>query len=307
MAMAASKKKILLMGKSGAGKTSMRSIIFANYMARDTMRLSPTLDVEHTHVRFLGNLSLNLWDCGGQYRFYESYFDSQRDTIFRNVEVLIYVFDIDSGDLDNDLSLFDGVLEALEQNSPEALIFVLIHKMDLIAEEEREKTFADREAVIKGRSQHFQMTCFATSIWDETLYRAWSKIVYSLIPNVEVLKSQLTEFASICGAEEIVLFERATFLVISDFSSLSSELYDHHRCERISNIIKQFKLSCSKTQAQFQGMEVRNSHFSAFIDMFTGNTYIMVIIPGSTISTTLTELNIAAARKHFEKLIPENA
>lgn len=37
-----SKKKVLLMGKSGAGKTSMRSIIFANYMARDTMRLSPT-------------------------------------------------------------------------------------------------------------------------------------------------------------------------------------------------------------------------------------------------------------------------
>lgn len=37
-----SKKKILLMGKSGAGKTSMRSIIFANYMARDTMRLAPT-------------------------------------------------------------------------------------------------------------------------------------------------------------------------------------------------------------------------------------------------------------------------
>ena len=37
-----SQKKVLLMGKSGAGKTSMRSIIFANYLARDTMRLSPT-------------------------------------------------------------------------------------------------------------------------------------------------------------------------------------------------------------------------------------------------------------------------
>jgi hypothetical protein len=43
------------------------------------------VDVEHTHVRFLGNLVLNLWDCGGQRRFYESYFDSQRDTIFRSV------------------------------------------------------------------------------------------------------------------------------------------------------------------------------------------------------------------------------
>lgn len=45
------KKKVLLMGKSRSGKTSMRSIIFANYAAKDTMRLGPTLDVEHSHVR----------------------------------------------------------------------------------------------------------------------------------------------------------------------------------------------------------------------------------------------------------------
>ena len=150
-------------------KTSMRSIIFANYMARDTMRIAPTLgivffvvlsfflispvDVEHTHVRFMGNLVLNLWDCGGQYRFYESYFDSQRDTIFRNVEVLIYVFDIESSELDNDLTLFDGVIEAMEQNSPDAAIFVLIHKMDLVAEDERDKLFKQREKVIMEMSQ----------------------------------------------------------------------------------------------------------------------------------------------------------
>ncbi len=81
-------KKVLLMGRSGSGKTSMRSIIFANYVARDTMRLAATIDVEHrcrprlcdatapslslpppsllSHLRFLGNLVLNLWDCGGQ-------------------------------------------------------------------------------------------------------------------------------------------------------------------------------------------------------------------------------------------------
>ena len=110
-------------------------------------------DVEHTHVRFLGNLVLNLWDCGGQYRFYESYFDSQRDTIFRNVEVLIYVFDIETGDLGNDITLFDGVLEAMEENSPDAKVFVLIHKMDLIAEDDRVREFNQRAALIKERSQ----------------------------------------------------------------------------------------------------------------------------------------------------------
>ena len=83
------KKKVLLMGKSGSGKTSMRSIIFANYIARDTRRLGATIDVELSHVRFLGNLVLNLWDCGGQEAFMESYFVSQRDNIFRNVEVCI--------------------------------------------------------------------------------------------------------------------------------------------------------------------------------------------------------------------------
>jgi len=34
--------QVLLMGKSGSGKTSMRSIIFANYIARDTTRLGAT-------------------------------------------------------------------------------------------------------------------------------------------------------------------------------------------------------------------------------------------------------------------------
>ena len=302
-----SKKKVLLRGKSGAGKTSMRSIIFANYMARDTMRLSPTLDVEHTHVRFLGNLVLNLWDCGGQYRFYESYFDSQRDTIFRNVEVLIYVFDIDSGDLENDITLFDGILDAMEQSSPDASIFVLVHKMDLYLEEDRDRAFNERSALIQSRSQQFKMKCFATSIWDETLYRAWSAIVYSLIPNVKILEKQLNDFCNICAADEIVLFEKATFLVISHISTLDASNYDSHRFERISNIIKQFKISCGKTLSQFQGMEVRNRHFSAFIDAFTGNTYIMVIMAGnsSAIPTSLTQLNIAAARSHFEKFIPE--
>ena len=76
-AMQAQWKKVLLMGKSNAGKTSMRSIIFANYIARETTRLGYTQDVEHSHVRFLGNLVLNLWDCGGQEAYMESYFESQ--------------------------------------------------------------------------------------------------------------------------------------------------------------------------------------------------------------------------------------
>uniref|UniRef100_A0AAQ5X3L4 Ras-related GTP-binding protein n=1 Tax=Amphiprion ocellaris TaxID=80972 RepID=A0AAQ5X3L4_AMPOC len=94
MSSTAMKKKVLLMGKSGSGKTSMRSIIFANYIARDTRRLGATIDVEHSHVRFLGNLVLNLWDCGGQDTFMENYFTSQRDNIFRNHVNVLHLLQI---------------------------------------------------------------------------------------------------------------------------------------------------------------------------------------------------------------------
>ena len=58
-------EKVLLMGRMGAGKTSMRSIIFANYLARDAYRVTFTHEVSKSKVRFLGNLVLSLWDCGG--------------------------------------------------------------------------------------------------------------------------------------------------------------------------------------------------------------------------------------------------
>jgi len=297
-------KKVLLMGKSGAGKTSMRSIIFANYLARDTMRLCPTIDVEHSHVRFLGNLVLNLWDCGGQEDFVENYFQSQRDHIFRNVQVLIYVFDIESHELQKDMHYFTSCLEALQHNSASAKIFVMVHKMDMLPEDRREAVFRQREADLKKIAAgigKLDVHCFQTSIWDETLYKAWSTMVYSLVPNAGLLEQHLNSLCSACCADELVLFERATFLVISQCVLRGHA--DSHRFEKISNIIKQFKLSCSKTQAQFASMQVHNANFSAFIEGFTTNTYLMVITSDPSIQPTMTLTNLAAARVVFEDLL----
>uniref|UniRef100_A0A8C9NTT2 Ras-related GTP-binding protein n=1 Tax=Serinus canaria TaxID=9135 RepID=A0A8C9NTT2_SERCA len=241
----AMKKKVLLMGKSGSGKTSMRSIIFANYIARDTRRLGATIDVEHSHVRFLGNLVLNLWDCGGQDTFMENYFTSQRDNIFRNVEVLIYVFDVESRELEKDMHYYQSCLEAILQNSPDAKIFCLVHKMDLVQEDQRDLIFKEREEDLKRLSRPLEC-------------------------------------------------------VISHYQC--KEQRDVHRFEKISNIIKQFKLSCSKLAASFQSMEVRNSNFAAFIDIFTSNTYVMVVMSDPSIPSAATLINIRNARKHFEKL-----
>ncbi|KJH42153.1 Gtr1/RagA G protein region [Dictyocaulus viviparus] len=291
-----SKRKVLLMGKSGSGKTSMRSIIFANYIARDTSRLGPTMEVEHAHVRFLGNLVLHLWDCGGQETFMNNYLTSQKDQIFKNVQVLIYVFDVESREFEKDLKYYQSCLDALLHNSPNAQVFCLIHKMDLIEVDHRDKTFEDRASLVLKFSElaagadraNAVCQCFRSSIWDETLYKAGA------------MEQKLKQFAVILDADEVMLFERATFLVIAHAET--TEHRDMHRFEKVSNIIKQFKLSCSKMGSQFEYMHVRNSHFAAFIDSFTPNTFIMVVLADGNVSAAATLMNIRSAKRHFEAL-----
>lgn len=50
-------------------------------------------------------------------------------------------------------------------------VFVLIHKMDLVPEENRERIFHNRKQVINDASAGTHCTFFMTSIWDETLYK----------------------------------------------------------------------------------------------------------------------------------------
>ena len=44
-------------------------------------------------------------------------------------------------------------------------------------------------------SKPLSFRCFQTSIWDETLYKAWSQIVHELILNAAQLEKSLKEFA----------------------------------------------------------------------------------------------------------------
>lgn len=59
----------------------------------------------------------------------------------------------------------------MKVNSPDAHIFVLIHKMDLIREDLRDAALQEKDIEIRKRSSGMNLTIFGTSIWDETLYK----------------------------------------------------------------------------------------------------------------------------------------
>lgn len=323
--MSSLRKKLLLMGRSGSGKSSMRSIIFSNYSAFDTRRLGATIDVEHLHLRFLGNMTLNLWDCGGQDVFMDNYFTAQKDHIFKMVQVLIHVFDVESKLINKDIEIFVKSLTNLQKFSPGAKIFILLHKMDLVQIDKRDELFQIMmEKLQKILNPYlFKLTGFPTSIWDELLYKAWSQIVCSLIPNMNLFNNNLIKFNSILDAEEIILFEKTTFLVIlSTLSILENQQHsngsdggyvvnlDPKRFEKISNIIKTYKQSISKLRTNFQNMIIRGSNSHFYVDILTDNMFIMIVMKSKPESTGYTNShedlvvleNIKAARSWFESI-----
>ena len=302
------KKKVLLMGKSGSGKSSMRSIIFSNFVARDVRRLGATIDVEHSHAKFMGNLTLNLWDCGGQDAFMDSYLNTQRENVFSDAEVLIYVFDIESREVERDLETYSLVVRALAEYSPGAHIFCLVHKMDLVQNEHRDRIYEERVRLIQARSGGLQLTTFASSIWDQTLYKAWAGIVHAMIPNLSKIERFLGAFAKQLQAEEVVLFERSTFLTVTSMSGRKEdENPNPDRHEKISNILKSYRHTISRSTSTppsasgFILFKVQTPHFNCFLARFTENTYIFVAMPIGEAPFNVAVINTMMAREVFVK------
>ena len=132
----------------------------------------------------------NLWDCGGQNAFTDNYLTTQKDTIFANVAVLIYVFDITSTEWESDLRYFEDILGSLRDNSSDAGVWILINKMDLADKEDpARKKFAEKKAEItaindkvsKEKDRKGQIRIFGTTIWDESLYKVSSTLWDSLV------------------------------------------------------------------------------------------------------------------------------
>ncbi|KAK1922974.1 Gtr1/RagA G protein conserved region-domain-containing protein [Papiliotrema laurentii] len=318
------KRKVLLMGKSGSGKTSMRSVIFQNYSARDTRRLGATIDVEQSAVRFLGSLVLNLWDCGGQNAFVDNYLTAQKDTIFANVAVLIYVFDITTTEWENDLRYFDEILTALRENSSDAGVWVLINKMDLVDKEDpKRKKFEERKTEIIGVDERIRkeqdvvdgsLQCFPTSIWDESLYKAWSSVIHTLIPNIGLITSHLTFLRDLCLATEAVVFEAETFLVIAKSGSpldspvsdmderekeYGAQALDRKRFEKISETIKSFRKTCQRTGEAFMGFEAKFDDCTVVLEPLTTNTFILIVAADPRVEIALLQYNIYNAQPHM--------
>ena len=111
------------------------------------------------------------------------------------------MFDVESREPDMDLHYYQTCLEAIMKSSSKAKVFCLIHKMDLIAEDQRELIFNAKASQLEKHSKPLSCSCFSTSVSEDacnlvTILRAhplclhlWDKWTYigTALPHLLVI------------------------------------------------------------------------------------------------------------------------
>lgn len=210
---------------------------------------------------------------------------------------------------------FSSTLSALHEFSPNSKIFVLIHKMDLISPDQKSQVFAEKVQNVRkacedeGFSADQQVECWATSIWDQSLYKAWTQVIYFLVPNASTIETMLDKLAGLLDARELILYERTTCLVVTHITRDGEHRNPYtDRFERLSSILKTHKHSMAKhtgtlpSEVAFAEMQIKTGAFMFFITRLTENTNLAVVMPSDEATFNTARVNVQIARSEFAHL-----
>lgn len=235
----------------------------------------------------------------------QTYVEEPRATdIFSRVAVLVYVIDV--AGLPADEVTFEACTGALRRHSPDSRLFILLHKADLLPGTGA-PPLRELEGRLKRRALPTLATCFYSTIWDESIYRAWATIMASLVPRCEALTSELGRLASRAHCQEAVLFESNTFLAIAHHCSRRGGSAaggagggDGRRWEKISNILKQVRLTTTKFSSTPVSIRLTlEDGTNLLLERVTADALILLVAAGET--TLSAEL--ATHVPHFKPIL----
>ncbi|MHA1198766.1 MAG: ADP-ribosylation factor-like protein [Candidatus Heimdallarchaeaceae archaeon] len=168
--------KLLFLGLAQTGKSSIIQVIFENRSPETTKEIQATLGVRRKLLEF-SNLSLNVYDVGGQITYLEEAFIDLRESIFSHIKTLFFVVDASKyHEFSFAKNYFERAIKNLSEYSPDAKLIVLSHKSDLIPKEERAKAVGVISELFEIES-YPNVEIHETSIFEPTLSDAIKKAI----------------------------------------------------------------------------------------------------------------------------------
>ena len=203
-------KKIVLMGLANAGKTCIYERVFEGKKPWELVHQAATKGISYKDYE-IGSMSKPvIWDLGGQQQYLDEYHGPLRDNIFRKASILLYVIDITDYDrFENSRIEFEWAVDQILSHNPNAKLNVFLHKSDLIHDKD---SVVSHIKNVLSKNISYDIFYNLTSIFDESLFKAWSDIIRELSPKSTFINSILNQLKNQHGVKDSLVIERSSGL-----------------------------------------------------------------------------------------------
>uniref|UniRef100_A0A7S4SA01 Ras-related GTP-binding protein n=1 Tax=Alexandrium monilatum TaxID=311494 RepID=A0A7S4SA01_9DINO len=220
--------KVLLCGAHGAGKTSILKVVFSQLAPHETKQYVDSTRVEVMSVARNPLVSFKVLDMCHSYIF-----DETTDAmLLSKTGVVVIVIDVrDDSYLEGLVLARKNIEVALKVNSKIYFDF-LIHKVDndqFLVDERGPEIQRDIHSKLSEElhDKTAQMSFHLTSIYDHTIFEAFSKIVQKLIPQLHILEQCLDLLITHSRMEKAYLFDiRSKIYVASRPQPVDIQFYE---------------------------------------------------------------------------------
>ncbi|MHA1731214.1 MAG: ADP-ribosylation factor-like protein [Promethearchaeota archaeon] len=244
--------KILLMGLSGAGKTSIYRTIFEEKEFWEIRDLPPTRGIQRMSPdTFLGGTKdqkLYIWDVGGQRMYRDRYHDDPY-SLFGSANGLIFVIDaVDPSHLEEARRELAWCVTNLESINPSCKVFCFLHKVDLSPD--RQHVVEDlKEYVLEALDR--PVTIFGTSVFDNSIYLAWGNAMEQILPKSKVLNVLAQDLKNTLHVYNVLVLEKRTGLPLC-----SSKVYEEDEDIKVTGLLNRLMVTIEKVANELDLLNV---------------------------------------------------
>lgn len=165
-------------------------------------------------------MDVQVWDFPGQIEIFEnSNVTFDIDAIFGEIGALIWVIDAQDDYTESVARLHHTILN-LQRSYPQINIEVFIHKVDGLSDDykfdiQRNITIQIQDELSDQGIDNAPVNFHLTSIYDHSIFEAFSKVIQKLIPRLGQLEAMLTNLCRTCRFEKAYLFDVNTKIYIA--------------------------------------------------------------------------------------------
>lgn len=184
-------------------------------------------------------MDFQVWDFPGQIDIFEDNgFDM--DAIFGEIGALIWVIDAQDDYLEA-VARLNSTIAILQSRYPNINIEVFIHKVDGLSDDykldiQRDITIRIQDELSDQGYENAPVTFHLTSIYNHSIFEAFSKVIQKLIPRLGTLESMLDNLCRTCRFGKAYLFDVLSKIYIATDSS-PADMASYEICSDYIDVI----------------------------------------------------------------------